>query len=95
VSRFTAVTIGERVMSNLSPLASALHSKIWPLVGKKCVEQCETIDAENAYMNIAVECYAPHLLETPVEILALIWGVHVDEAILWREDIRTAIRDFA
>jgi hypothetical protein len=78
-------------MTTLTPLASALHSKIWPLVGKRCAEQCETIEAENAYMDIACQCYAPHLLNTPVEILALIWGVHVDEAAIWREEIRDAL----
>jgi hypothetical protein len=78
-------------MSKLTPLASALHSKVWPLVGNKCRERCETISAENAYMNEAVARYAPLLLETPVEVLGLIWGVHPDEATIWREDIRVAL----
>ena len=52
-------------MTALTPLASALHSKVWPLVAKQCAEQCETMDAENAFMNEAVAAYAPSLLEHP------------------------------
>jgi hypothetical protein len=83
-------------MTQLTPLASALHSKVWPLVGNKATDRCETIgcetiDEENAYMNSAVAHYAPLLLETPVEILGLIWGVHPDEATIWREEIRAAL----
>jgi len=78
-------------MTNLTPLASALHAKIWPLVSAQAAEHCETIEAENKFMNTAVARYAPLLLETPVEILALIWGVHPSEAEIWREDIRSAL----
>jgi len=82
-------------MTSLTPLASVLHSKVWPLVAKKCAEQCETMYAENSFMNEAVAAYAPSLLETPIEILALIWGVHPKEAIAWRNEVRIALREHA
>jgi len=78
-------------MTDLTPLASALHSKIWPLVSARCTEQCETIDEENAYMNRAVPQYAPGLLSTPADILGLIWGVSAIEADLWRVEIAEAL----
>ena len=78
--------------TELTPLASALHGKIWPLVGRRASEQCETIAEENAFMNDAVARYAPLLLETPAEILGLIWGVHPDEARQWRDEIRAALK---
>lgn len=78
-------------MTDLTPLAIALHSKVWPLVGHKAAEQCETISDENAFMNRAVAHFAPLLLETPVEVLGAIWGVHPDEARAWREEIRSAL----
>jgi hypothetical protein len=78
-------------MTQLTPLARALHSKVWPLVANKAAERCETLAEENAYMNDAVARYAPLLLETPLEILGLIWGVHPDEAAIWREEIRVAL----
>jgi hypothetical protein len=79
-------------MTELTPLASALHAKVWPLVAHTvAVEQCQTIDEENAYMNEAVARYAPLLLETPIEILGLIWGMHPSEAAIEREQIRAAL----
>jgi len=78
-------------MTELTPLAHALHSKIWPLVGRIASERCETIDEENDFMNGAVARYAPLLLETPLDILALIWGVHRDEAAEWLGEIRAAL----
>ena len=78
-------------MANLTPLAYTLHSQVWPLVGRKAFERCETIAEENAYMNRAVERYAPLLLDTPVEILGLIWGLHPDEARQWQEGIAAAL----
>lgn len=80
-------------MTDLTPLAHALHSKVWPLVGRRAFEQCDTIDAENRFMNHMVARYAPSLLETPMEILGLIWGVHPDEAKTWREGIRAALTE--
>jgi hypothetical protein len=88
---YAVIETGDRQMTQLSPLASALHSKVWPLVGHRASEQCETIDDEYAFMNEAVERYAPHLLDTPVEILGVIWGVSVGEALIWREEIRAVL----
>jgi hypothetical protein len=79
-------------MTDLTKTANALHSKIWPLVGQQIAERSDgDVATENALMNAAVARYAPLLLETPTEILGLIWGVHPDEAVKWREDIRATL----
>jgi len=78
-------------MTELCPLAYALHSKLWPFVGRRAFERCDTIGEENAFMNRVVTLYAPLLLETPDEILGLIWGVHPDEAKSWRQGIGAAL----
>jgi hypothetical protein len=78
-------------MANLTPLAYTLTSKLWPLVGRKAFEYCDTIAEEAAFMNHAVERYAPLLLATPVEILGLIWGLHPDEAKTWQQGIEAAL----
>lgn len=81
-------------MTELTPLASALHSKVWPLVCQRAqLEQCETIAQEDAFMNQAVARYAPLLLETPDEILGLIWGVHPTEAKQCRAGIQAALTE--
>jgi hypothetical protein len=82
-------------MTELTPLANVLHSKVWPLVGQRAFEQCETIAEENAFMNRAVARYAPFLLETPDEMLGLIWGVHPDTARNRKEAIRAALVEAA
>ena len=78
-------------MAELTPLAYALHSKIWPLVGHRAFETCDFIAEENEFMNRVVARYAPLLLETPIEILGLVWGVHPSEAQEWRDGIRAAL----
>jgi hypothetical protein len=80
-------------VTELTPLARALHSKVWPLVGSRAAECCETIAEENAYMNDAVPRYAPLLLETPPEILGLIWGISLNETIQCLKDIAAALAE--
>jgi len=78
-------------MTELIPLASALHEKVWPLVGHTAQE----IEDENAFMNEQVPLLAPLLVETPVRILGCIWGIHPAEAEQWREGIRAALAEAA
>lgn len=80
-------------MSDYTPLAHTLMCKLWPLIGQRAFEQCETLEEEAVYTNKMVARYAPLLLETPVEILGLIWGVHPSEATDWRDGIRAALEE--
>ena len=82
-------------MTDLTPIAHALHAKIWPLVARRAKEQCKTIDEENTFMNISVPYYAPYLSDTPFHVLACIWGVSDGEAIEWRDGIRWALTEAA
>jgi len=78
-------------MTKLTPLANALHRKVWPFVMHRA-QECETIAEENAFMNCEVPRLAPHLANTPVIVLACVWGIHPDEATIWRDEIRIALR---
>lgn len=78
-------------MTDLSPLASKLHEKIWPFVSGTTKERCETIAQENEMMNREVPTLAPLIVQTPVQILANIWGIHPADAEKWRQEIEAAI----
>lgn len=73
-------------MTELTPLAWALHEQIWPLLSAND----RAAPDGNATMNMHVEMLAAAATETPVAILANIWGLHPDEARDWRAGIQAA-----
>lgn len=82
-------------LTPLTPLASRLHSLVWPFVAVTMRERCETIADENAMMNREVPRLAPHICRTPLLILANIWGVSPVEAAAWRFLLQAALEELS